>query len=74
MSEPVLYPVLKDDEPVRHFNELDASLTYSYSNYLNWLFPERVELIKGKIFKMSPAPSSVHQEIVGNIFLKLGNF
>ncbi|WP_293741436.1 Uma2 family endonuclease [uncultured Pedobacter sp.] len=74
MSEPVLYPVLKDDEPVRQFNELDASLTYSYSNYLNWLFPERVELIKGKIFKMSPAPSSVHQEIVGNIFLKLGNF
>ncbi len=74
MSEPVLYPVLNDDEPVRHFNELDASLTYSYSNYLNWLFPERVELIKGKIFKMSPVPSSVHQEIVGNIFLKLGNF
>jgi Uma2 family endonuclease len=74
MSEPVPYPVLNDDEPVRQFNELDASLTYSYANYLNWLFPERVELIKGKIFKMSPAPSSVHQEIVGNIFLKLGNF
>ena len=74
MSEPVPYPVLNDDEPVKQFNELDASLTYSYASYLNWLFPERVELIKGKIFKMSPAPSSVHQEIVGNIFLKLGNF
>ncbi|WP_431294582.1 Uma2 family endonuclease [Pedobacter sp. P26] len=74
MSEPVPYPVLSDDEPVMQFNELDASLTYSYSNYLNWLFPERVELIKGKIFKMSPAPSSVHQEVIGNIFLKLGNF
>jgi Uma2 family endonuclease len=74
MSEPTPYPVLNDDEPVRQFNELDASLTYSYSNYLNWLFPERVELIKGKIFKMSPAPSSVHQEVIGNIFLKLGNF
>ncbi|MBO9675098.1 MAG: Uma2 family endonuclease [Sphingobacteriaceae bacterium] len=74
MSEPVPYPVLNDDEPVRQFNELDASLTYSYSNYLNWLFPERVELIKGKIFKMSPAPSRVHQEVAGNIFLKLGNF
>jgi len=74
MSEPVPYPVLNDDEPVRQFNELDASLTYSYSNYLNWLFPERVELIKGKIFKMSPAPSSVHQGVIGNIFLKLGNF
>ena len=74
MSEPVPYPVLSDDEPVRQFNELDASLTYSYSNYLNWLFPERVELIKGKIFKMSPAPSRVHQEVAGNIFLKIGNF
>jgi len=74
MSKPVPYPVLNDDEPVRQFEELDASLTYSYSNYLNWLFPERVELIKGKIFKMSPAPSRVHQEVAGNIFLKLGNF
>jgi Uma2 family endonuclease len=74
MSKPIPYPVLNDDEPVRQFNELDASLTYSYSSYLNWLFPERVELIKGKIFKMSPAPSRVHQEVAGNIFLKLGNF
>ncbi|WP_316846973.1 Uma2 family endonuclease [Pedobacter psychrodurus] len=74
MSKPIPYPILNDDEPVKQFNELDASLTYSYANYLNWLFPERVELIKGKIFKMSPAPSSVHQEVIGNIFLKLGNF
>ncbi|MDQ0638145.1 Uma2 family endonuclease [Pedobacter sp. W3I1] len=74
MSEPVPYPVLNDGEPVRQFNELDASLTYSYASYLNWLFPERVELIKGKIFKMSPAPSRVHQEVAGHIFLKLGNF
>jgi Uma2 family endonuclease len=74
MSKPIPYPILNDDEPVKQFNEIDASLTYSYANYLNWLFPERVELIKGKIFKMSPAPSSVHQEVIGNIFLKLGNF
>ncbi|WP_145860545.1 Uma2 family endonuclease [Pedobacter suwonensis] len=74
MSEPVPYPVLNDDEPVRQLNELDASLTYSYANYLNWLFPERVELIKGKIFKMSPAPSSFHQLILGKIYRRLGNF
>ncbi|RLJ72881.1 Uma2 family endonuclease [Pedobacter alluvionis] len=74
MSEPVPYPVLSDDEPVRQFNELDASLTYSYSNYLNWLFPERVELIAGKIFKMSPALSSFHQVITGKIYRRLGNF
>ncbi len=73
MSKPVPYPVL-DDKTVHAFNELDVSLTYSYANYLNWLFHDRVELIKGKIFKMSPAPSRVHQEIAGKIFLKLGNF
>jgi Uma2 family endonuclease len=74
MSKPVPYPILNDDEPVRQFNELDASLTYSYSNYLNWLFPERVELIAGRIFKMSPAPSSFHQVITGKIYRRLGNF
>lgn len=74
MSESKPYPILSDDEPVRAFNDIDASLTYTYANYLNWLFPERVELVNGKVFKMSPAPSRVHQGIVGNIFLKLGNF
>lgn len=74
MSKPIPYPVLNDDEPIRQFNELDASLTYSYSNYLNWLFPERVELIKGKIFKMSPAPSRVHQEVSINLLNPIVNF
>lgn len=73
MSEPIPYPEIHD-EPVRQFNDIDASLTYSYANYLNWLFEERVELIKGKIFKMSPAASRVHQEISRNIFIKIGNF
>ncbi|ARS40765.1 restriction endonuclease [Sphingobacteriaceae bacterium GW460-11-11-14-LB5] len=74
MSKPVPYPILNDDEPVKQFNELDASLTYSYANYLNWLFPERVELIKGKIFKMSPAPSRMHQEVSINLLKPLINF
>ncbi|RZJ81478.1 MAG: Uma2 family endonuclease [Flavobacterium sp.] len=67
------YPGLTE-EKVYSFNDIDDSMTYSYSHYLNWLFDERVELIKGKIFKMSPAPSRVHQEIFGAIFLALGNF
>lgn len=48
---------------VNSFNDIDASLTYSYANYLTWLFDERVELIKGQVFKMSPAPSPYHQQI-----------
>jgi len=48
-------------EKVSSLEELDLSLTYSYANYLNWVFGNRVELIRGKIFKMSPAPSRLHQ-------------
>ncbi len=49
--------------PVLSFEDIDTSLTYNYANYLNWLFDDRVELIKGQIFKMSPAPSPYHQQI-----------
>ena len=52
-----------ESERVFSFEDLDSSLTYSYANYLNWLFDDRVELINGKIFKMSPAPSPYHQQI-----------
>lgn len=34
---------------------------YSYADYLKWTIQERFELIKGKVFKMSPAPSTAHQ-------------
>ena len=45
-------------------NEPDFSGTYTYADYLTWDLPEMVELIRGKIFKMSPAPSSAHQRLV----------
>jgi Uma2 family endonuclease len=54
--------------------EPDPSLSYTYADYLKWNFEERLELIKGKIFKMSPAPAPIHQEISGKInalFLRL---
>jgi Uma2 family endonuclease len=41
---------------------------FTYADYLTWNFKERIELIRGKIFKMSPAPTSFHQRI--SIFLK----
>jgi len=54
------------------FSDLDMSKTYSYADYLKWQFEERIELIKGKIFKMSPAPSSLHQAISGKLHIELG--
>ena len=43
--------------------ELDFSKEYTYADYLKWTFEERLELIKGKLFKMSPAPSRMHQKL-----------
>jgi Uma2 family endonuclease len=48
---------------ITDIRELDTNGSYTYADYLTWQFRERVELILGKIFKMSPAPSSTHQQI-----------
>lgn len=54
--------------------DLDLNKSYTYADYLTWFFEERIELIKGKIFKMSPAPNTYHQEISGNLFFKVKYF
>ena len=54
-------------------SKLDLSKIYSYADYLTWQFTERVELIRGKIFAMSPAPRRLHQEISLNLTLQIGN-
>jgi Uma2 family endonuclease len=43
-------------------------LGFTYADYLEWNFKERIGLIRGKIFKMSPAPGIMHQKILSNIF------
>jgi Uma2 family endonuclease len=48
---------------ITDINQLDLNKTYSYADYLTWQFQEKLELIKGKVFKMSPAPSTTHQRI-----------
>ena len=55
-------------------DQLDLSKRYSYADYFRWKFQERVELIKGFIYKMSPAPSPKHQSVSGSLFLQLGAF
>lgn len=48
---------------VTNFNNLDLSKLYTYADYYSWKFQERVELIRGKVFQMSPAPNRIHQKI-----------
>ncbi len=54
--------------------EPDLSLSYTYADYLKWELPEMVELIRGKIYKMSPAPTSRHQTIVVNLLAEIKAF
>ena len=56
---------------VTDFKDLDLNGTYTYADYLKWKFEERLELFRGKIFKMSPAPNRYHQEISGNLYFNL---
>jgi Uma2 family endonuclease len=53
---------------------LDFSKTYSYADYLKWEFQDRLELIKGKIYNMSPAPATRHQQISSKIFARIWNY
>ena len=46
---------------------VEYSRQYSYADYVKFEFDYMVELIKGKIYKMSPAPKSYHQEISSNL-------
>ena len=54
---------MKVDDPITSYGMLDQSKEYTYSEYMRWKIKERVELIRGKIHKMSPAASWRHQRI-----------
>lgn len=59
---------------VKNLSDLDLTKTYTYSDYLLWQLSERVELIKGFILKMSPAPSRKHQTISQNLNYKIYSY
>jgi Uma2 family endonuclease len=52
---------------ITDINQLDLTKQYTYADYLTWWFEDRVELIKGYVLKMSPAPIDYHQKICINI-------
>lgn len=54
--------------------DLDFSKSYTYADYLKWTFDERLELLKGRLFRMSPAPNRTHQELSGKLFFRLFGF
>lgn len=58
---------------ITSLDQLDFDKRYTYADYIKWKFEERVELLKGKLFKMA-APSSNHQEISSNLHGYLWTF
>ncbi|MBX0292242.1 Uma2 family endonuclease [Hymenobacter sp. HSC-4F20] len=63
--------------PITSLSQLDLSKSYTYADYLTWQLTEWVELIRGKVRPMSPAPRVVHQRIssrfMGMIYMHLAH-
>lgn len=59
---------------ITELSQLDLNGTYTYADYLTWQLDEALELIKGKIMLMSPAPNANHQRISIRLSALLYNF
>jgi Uma2 family endonuclease len=57
--------------PITSLSQLDPQGLYTYSDYLSWQFQERVELIRGRLFPMSPAPNTLHQRVSRELSLRI---
>jgi hypothetical protein len=60
--------ILNEDFTETLVKEPESPIGFTYADYLTWNFKEKIELIRGKIFKMSPAPTVTHQKIQANVF------
>ncbi|MEQ1621661.1 MAG: Uma2 family endonuclease [Methylococcales bacterium] len=59
---------------ITQLSQLDLNKTYSYADYVTWQINETIELIKGKIMLMAPAPNVKHQAVSMNITRPLATF
>ncbi|SJM95577.1 Uma2 family endonuclease [Crenothrix polyspora] len=59
---------------ITELSQLDLNKTYSYADYLTWRLNEAIELIKGKITLMSPAPNVKHQVLERNFIIAIGTY
>ncbi|EHQ88787.1 Uma2 family endonuclease [Desulfosporosinus youngiae] len=47
---------------------------YNYTDYLSWVNGKRCELIDGIPVDMAPAPSRMHQKVLGDLYNQFYNF
>lgn len=63
----------EEEQRYQLVEEPDASYSYSYADYLQWKFKERLELIRGSIYQLS-APNTNHQLVSGELYNQFYNF
>jgi len=54
--------------------EAARELHYTWDDYRSWDDDTRWEIIGGEVYAMTPAPAIRHQEILGSLFRKLGDY
>ncbi|MCR9102770.1 MAG: Uma2 family endonuclease [bacterium] len=59
---------------ITSIDQLDLSKKYTYADYLTWQLDEMVELIRGKVVRMAPAPGTSHQSASGNLHGLIWNY
>ena len=68
-----MFTIMDEDGNISMVEEPSPEYLYTYADYLKWQFEERLELFRGKIYKLS-APNTRHQVIEGKLHLRFGGF
>ena len=68
-----MYTLIDDDGNESMVQEPSPDYIYTYADYLQWKFEERLELFRGRIFKMS-APNTDHQKVSGRFHAGMWGF
>jgi len=63
----------EETKRIEEVEEPDHSLNYTYADYLQWKFLERLELLRGKIFRLA-SPTLKHQQICLKLAAQLYTF
>lgn len=67
-----MFTITDEEGEVTIVAEPSPDYTYTYADYLKWQFEERLELFRGKIFKLA-APNTRHQVILADLHLEIGS-
>ena len=53
---------------------IDPLKSYTYKDYITFTEDDKIEIIGGEIYNMSPAPSRIHQGIITEVLTEIKNY